>query len=271
MAAAVYEKDPMMAFDRVQELIGPCRYPGPMNCANFTRPSGLYAAMLKRVAPYTLRGFLYYQGESDDHRPQDYYSLLTGLIGQWRQDFGDEKLPFLLVQLPMHRYRHDPDTKSWCVIRESQMRAFQMLRNTGIAVAIDCGQFHEIHPKNKKPVGERLALQALWGVYHLIPEQEAFGPIYRDFLYRDGGMELAFDYAREGFICRGEKISGFELAGSDGVFAEALASFEGDRVFLRAREVKEPVMARYLWTNYGEVTVYGANGLPMAPFRTHII
>lgn len=270
-AAAVYEKDPMMAFDRVQELIGPCRYPGPMNCANFTRPSGLYATMLKRVAPYTLRGFLYYQGESDDHRPQDYYSLLTGLIGQWRQDFGDEKLPFLLVQLPMHRYRHDPDTKSWCVIRESQMRAFQMLRNTGIAVAIDCGQFHEIHPKNKKPVGERLALQALWGVYHLIPEREAFGPIYRDFLYRDGGMELAFDYAEEGFICRGEKISGFELAGSDGVFAEALASFEGDRVFLRAREVIEPVMARYLWTNYGEVTVYGANGLPMAPFRTHII
>lgn len=270
-AASVYEKEPMMAFDRVQELIGPCRYPGPMNCANFTRPSGLYQTMLKRVAPYSLRGFLFYQGESDDHRPQDYYTLLTGLIEQWRQDFGDVKLPFLLVQLPMHRYQHDPDTKSWCMIRESQMRVFHMLRNTGIAVAVDCGQFHEIHPKNKKPVGERLALQALCGVYHLIPEQEAFGPIYRDFLCRDGGMELTFDYAQGGFICRGEKISGFELAGRDGVFVEARASFEGDRVFLSAPEVEEPVMARYLWTNYGEVTVYGANGLPMAPFRTHTV
>lgn len=268
-AAAVYEKEPMMAFNKVQELIGPCRYPGPMNCANFTRPAGLYETMLKRVAPYTLKGFIYYQGESDDHRPQDYYALFTGLIEQWRQDWGDERLPFLMVQLPMHRYQHDPDTKSWCIIRESQMRAFQMLRNTGIAVAIDCGQFHEIHPKNKKPVGERLALQALWGVYHVIAEKEAFGPIYRDFLCRDGGMELTFDYAQDGFVCRGEKISGFELAGSDGVFREAWAVFEGDRVFLHSPEVKEPVMARYLWTNYGEVTVFGANGLPMAPFRTH--
>ncbi|MDE7222939.1 MAG: sialate O-acetylesterase, partial [Acetatifactor sp.] len=269
-AASVYEKEPMMAFDKVQELIGPCRYPGPMNCANFTRPAGLYDTMLRRVMPYTLRGFIYYQGESDDHRPQDYYALLTGMIRQWRQDWGDDRLPFLLVQLPMHRYQHDPDTKNWCIIRESQMRAFQMLRNTGIAVAIDCGQFHEIHPKNKKPVGERLALQALSGVYQLIPGKDAFGPIYRDFLYRDQGMELAFDYAQDGLVCRGDKISGFELAGADGVFVEAQVVFEGERIFLHSEEVREPVMARYLWTNYGEVTVFGANGLPMAPFRTHL-
>lgn len=269
-AASIYEREPMTAFDKVQELIGPCRYPGPMNCANFTRPSGLYEAMLKRVTPYTLRGFIYYQGESDDHRPQDYYALFTGLIRQWRQDWGDDGLPFLMVQLPMHRYQHDPDTKNWCVIRESQMRAFRMLRNTGIAVAIDCGQFHEIHPKNKKPVGERLALQALSGVYHLLSEEETFGPVYRDFRYRDNGMELTFDYARDGFVCHGEKISGFELAGADGVFLEARAAFEGSRIFLYSEEVTEPVMARYLWTNYGEVTVFGVNGLPMAPFRTHI-
>lgn len=268
-AAAVYEKEPMMPFDRVQELIGPCRYPGPMNCANFTRPAGLYETMLKRVMPYTLRGFIYYQGESDDHKPKSYYELLTGLIGQWRQDWGDDRLPFLLVQLPMHRYQHDPDTKSWCLIRENQMRVWQTLRSTGIAVAIDCGQFHEIHPKQKKPVGERLALQALAGVYHLIPEEDAFGPIYRDFLYRDGGMEITFDYARKGLVCRGEKPAGFELAGADGVFRLAEAVMTGNKIFLRAEEVQEPVMARYLWTNYGEVNVFGANGLPMAPFRTH--
>lgn len=268
-AASVYEKEPMMAFDKVQELIGPCRYPGPMNCANFTRPAGLYETMLKRVMPYTLRGFIYYQGESDEHRPQDYYALFTGMIRQWRQDWGDERLPFLMVQLPMHRYQHDPDTRSWCIIRESQMRAFHTLRNTGIAVAIDCGQFHEIHPKNKKPVGERLALQALSGVYHMLSEKDAFGPMYRDFLYRDQGMELTFDYAQDGFVCHGDKASGFELAGADGVFVEAGADFEKDKIFLHSDEVREPVMARYLWTNYGEVTVFGANGLPMAPFRTH--
>lgn len=269
-AAAVYEKEPMIAFDKIQELIGPCGYPGPMNYANFTRPAGLYETMIQRVAPYTLRGFIYYQGESDEHKPESYYDLFTGLIGQWRQDWGDDTLPFLMVQLPMHRYQHDPDTKSWCIIRESQMRTFHTLKNTGIAVAIDCGQFHEIHPKNKRPVGERLALQALSGVYHLISDEEAFGPVYRDFLYRDGGMEIVFDYAKEGFVCSREKPTGFELAGDDGIFRGAEAVFEKDKIFLRSDEVSEPVMARYLWTNYGEVTVFGANGLPMAPFRTHI-
>ncbi|MCM1118089.1 MAG: sialate O-acetylesterase [bacterium] len=269
-AAAIYEREPMMAFDKVQELIGPCRYPGPMNCANFTRPAGLYETMLKRVAPYTLRGFLYYQGESDDHRPQDYYDLFTGLIEQWRRDWNDDRLPFLMVQLPMHRYQHDPDTRSWCIIRESQMRAFDMIRNTGIAVAIDCGQFHEIHPKNKRPVGERLALQALCGVYHLIPEEDAFGPIYRDFRYHKGGMELTFDHVGTCFICKGKKVSGFELAGADGVFREAdIVILEGNKIFLACGEIENAVMARYLWTNYGEVTLFGTNGLPVAPFRTH--
>ncbi len=113
-------------------------------------------------------------------------------------------------------------------------------------------------------------MQALCGVYHVIHEEEAFGPVYRDFLYRDGGMEISFDYAENGFICRGKKPSGFELAGDDGVFKDAEAEFQGNKVFLQSEEVEEPVMARYLWTNYGEVTVSGVNNLPMAPFRTHI-
>ena len=102
-AAKVYEKEPMISFDKVQELIGECKYPGPMNCANFTRPAGLYETMLKKVMPYTVKGFLYYQGESDDHKPGSYYALLTAMIRQWRQDWGDDTLPFLMVQLPMHR------------------------------------------------------------------------------------------------------------------------------------------------------------------------
>ncbi|MBO5055813.1 MAG: sialate O-acetylesterase [Lachnospiraceae bacterium] len=270
-AAQVYEKEPMMPFDRVQEIVGPCKYPGPMNCANFTRPYGLYESMLKRIMPYTLRGFIYYQGESDDHKPESYYALFTRMIRQWREDFEEETLPFLMVQLPMHRYQHDPDTKNWCIIREAQMKAYHMVKNTGIAVIIDCGQFHEIHPKNKKPVGYRLALQALWQVYHLIPEKAAFGPIYKDFLYRDGGMEISFQYEEDGFSLKGE-LSGFEIAGADEKFypAKAVVLLNKNTVFLSSEEVKQPVMARYLWTNYGEITLFGANGLPAAPFRTHI-
>ncbi len=270
-AAEIYKEEPMMPFDKVQEIVGPCKYPGPMNCANFTRPGGLYESMLKRIIPYTLRGFIYYQGESDEHKPESYYSLFTRMIRQWREDFEDETLPFLLVQLPMHRYQHDPDTRSWCIIREAQMKAYHEVKNTGIAVIIDCGQFHEIHPKNKKPVGHRLALQALWQTYHLLSEEEAFGPVYQDFLYRNGGMEISFRYARNGFSVKGE-LSGFEIAGEDERFYPAKAVVLSDRntVFLCSEEVKQPVMARYLWTNYGEVTLFGANGLPAAPFRTHI-
>ncbi|MBQ8598400.1 MAG: sialate O-acetylesterase, partial [Lachnospiraceae bacterium] len=93
-------------------------------------------------------------------------------------------------------------------------------------------------------------------------------PIYRDFLCRDGGMELVFDYAADGIVYTGEKPEGFELAGADGVFEKAEAVFDGNKVFLKAENMKEPVMARYLWTNYCEVNVFGKNGLPMAPFRT---
>ena len=268
-AAEVYAKEPMISFVDIQKLLGPCRYPGPMNCANFTRPAGLYETMLKRVAPYTVRGFIYYQGESDDHKPDSYYALFTRMIRQWREDFGDDSLPFLTVQLPMHRYQHDPDTGNWCILREAQMKAYQTVKNTGIAVIIDCGQFHEIHPKNKKPVGERLALQALSFVYGLIEEDKAFGPVYQDFLYRDGGMEITFTHAKEGITFTGNVPNGFELAGEDGIFEKAEASFAGNKVFLTSENIKEPVMARYLWTNYSEVNVFGKNSLPMAPFRTH--
>ena len=269
-AGEIYAKNPRESFDRVQELVGPCRYPGPMNCANFTRPAGLYEVMLKKLAPYSLRGFLYYQGESDDHKPESYYTLLTRMMRKWREDFLDSGLFFLLVQLPMHQYEGTEDNKSWCMIREAQLRAFESVKNTGLAVIIDCGQFHEIHPRNKKPVGERLALQALYQVYGNIEAAEAFGPLYKDFLYRGGGMEIFFHYAEKGFLVKGEP-TGFEIAGEDGVFYPARASFPetGDSVFLKAAQVESPLMARYLWTNYGEVKIFGKNGLPMAPFRTH--
>lgn len=271
-AGKIYEENPRESFDRVQELVGPCRYPGPMNCANFTRPAGLYEVMLRKIAPYTMRGFLYYQGESDEHKPKSYYALLTRMMRQWREDFLDHELFFLLVQLPMHQYEGTKDDKSWCMIREAQLRAYENIKNTGLAVIIDCGQFHEIHPRNKQPVGERLALQALCQVYHRIEAEEAFGPLYRDFLYRDGGMEIFFRYAKEGFLVKGAVPSGFEIAGEDGVFYPAKAGFteKGDSVFLKAAQVERPLMARYLWTNYAEVNVFGKNGLPTAPFRTHL-
>lgn len=263
----LYLKNPDISWDEVQEILGICRWPGPVNCANFYRPNGLYHCMLQRIMPYTLRGFIYYQGEEDAKRAEIYQKLLTRMIRQWREDWEDHTLPFLLVQLPMHRYKHEPDNKSWCLIREAQMRTYQTLKNTGIAVTLDCGEFHEIHPKDKKPVGERLALQALYQVYQKINDKQAFGPIYRDYVYKDGRIELHFDYAEDGFVIRG-KAEGFEIAGEDLDYKKAEVVINDNKISIYSESITHPIYARYCWTNYSEVTVFGKNGIPLAPFRT---
>lgn len=265
----VCEENPGISWEEVQEICGPSRWPGPMNCKNPYRTGGLYECMLQRIIPYTLRGFIYYQGESDDTKSATYYKLLSHLISQWRKDWDDDSLPFITVQLPMHRYTADPDWKNWCIIRESQMKAYQTIKNTGIAVILDCGEFNEIHPKKKTPVGERLALQAFYHVYHTIDEKCAFGPIYQSCVYKDHGMELHFQYAEDGFIVKdGQQM--FEVAGSDKKYVPAKAKIEGNTIFVWAGGLDNPMYARYCWSNYCDVTIFGKNGIPLAPFRTSV-
>lgn len=266
-SAKVFAEKPDADWDEVQEICGPSQWPGPMNCKNPYRPAGLYECMLQRVMPYTLRGFIYYQGESDDTKSETYYKLLSALISHWRKDWEDETLPFLFVQLPMHRYKADPDWKNWCMIREAQMRTFQTVKNTGLAVILDCGDYNEIHPKKKTPVAERLAAQALYHVYGKIEEKEAFGPIYQDCVYKNDGIELHFSYADEGFIVKeGQQM--FEIAGEDKNYVPAKAKIEGNTIFVYSDDVKNPRYARYCWSNWCDVTIFNKNGIPLAPFRT---
>ena len=296
-AALCYAEDPAMSWDEVQRRCGVNQWPGPMGCINPFRPAGLYECMLQRVMPYTLRGFIYYQGESDDHKPKMYERLLRELIAKWREDWDDVNLPFLMVQLPMHRYAADPDYKHWCLIREAQMRVFETVKNTGIAITLDLGEFNEIHPKEKEAVGERLAFQAMWLVYGLCTKKRAFGPVFKDVVQCGGELLVSFDCAEDGFeirtngvpgitaagdsnvFCSGEGgcasplvlSAGFEIAGADKKFVPAEAVKDAGQknvLWLSAEGVDKPVYARYCWTNFGEVNYFGKNGLPMAPFRT---
>lgn len=274
---ACYEKDPKISWNQVLEICGECRWPGPMCCTNPYRPGGLYECMLKRVMPYSLRGFIYYQGESDDHKPDIYYKLFSKLILRWRVDWGELELPFLFVQLPMHRYEQDPDRKHWCKIREAQMQVYQTVKHTGIAVCLDCGEFNEIHPKDKSTVAHRLALQSLYEVYHMIPKAEANGPMYQSMIRRGSKIQVLFSNAEDGFLVKtasGEfenarEVEGFEIAGEDKEFVEAKALVNGSVIIVSSDMVLEPKFVRYCWTNYGKVTVYGKNQLPLAPFRSH--
>lgn len=247
------------------EFAGECKYPGPPSPSNPMSPGVLHESMIERVCPYTLAGFIYYQGESDDHRPEMYYTLFTQLIRNWREDWHDDTLPFICAQLPMHRYAGDEDKKNWCLIREAQMRAFNTVKNMGIAVIIDCGEFNEIHPKNKLPVGHRFALQALARFYGGCDGASA--PVVTTAVWREDCVELSFKHAGGGFVVNGAEATGFEICGEDGEYVAAEAKIDGEKIILSAADIKHPRGARYLWTNYGAVTVYGCYGLPLAPFR----
>lgn len=267
----LYADNPRIEWGDVLKLIGDSRYPGPINAYNPMRPAGLYEMMLKEVISYSLSGVIYYQGESDDHKPYVYEDLFGKLIDRWRMDNGDLELPFIGVQLPMHRYRQDPDFKNWPVIRLKQRITVRNHDNAYLAVAIDCGEFDEIHPHNKTDVAHRLCLQALCYVYGLTDERSANGPRAWRLDFKPGYVDVSFDFA-EGFEVRADEITGFEIAPakftySDEDFVPAKAEIIGkDKIRLTAPGVGYPGNARYLYTNWGNVTLFGENGLPVEPF-----
>lgn len=263
---ACYAEDPNTPWEEILRVCGENRYPGPHAPKNPLRPHGLYDTMISRIVPYTLRGVLYYQGESDDHRPEGYRTMLTSLIAQWRKDFRDDSLPFLLVQLPVYTVPEAPDAQHWCPIREAQAWVYKTIRNTGLAVIFECGEFAEIHPKEKREPARRLYLQALHHVYGMETENTC-APMYRTYLPEDGGIRLFFDHAESGLTARND--GGFEVCGEDGIWHAAAAEISKDTILVRSAAVPHPTAARYGWRNYLEVSIFAGNGLPLAPFRTN--
>lgn len=265
-ASACYQENPNTPWEEILRRCGENRWPGPMGIKSPYRPAGMYHTMLQTVVPYTLRGFFYYQGENDDHRPDTYATLLSTLIARWRREFEDDSLPFLLVQLPMYTLCDMEEKEQWSKLREAQLRVFRTVKNTGLAVILDCGEYGNIHPAEKQPVGHRLALQARRLVYGET-QLAAFPPLYRCAYTAGTIMTVCFDYAETGLEWHGEP-AGFELAGADGKWFPAKAVIDGNTVKLQSDSVPKPIAARYAWVNYGPVSLYGKNGIPASPFRT---
>lgn len=267
----LYAERPDIKWDEVLEICGENRYPGPMGIKNPMRPCGLYDTMVSRVCPYTIKGVLWYQGESDDHRPAAYYDLMSALIRCWRDKWQDDELAFLIVQLPMFRYAEDPDYRHWALIREAQMKLFRTIKNTGIAVALDCGEFNNIHPIDKAPVGHRLYLQAMSEVYGLMERSETMPPMYQFHECRGDKIILYLkNYCEHNALSGNDDIKeGFELAGDDGMYYPAESvDIQGGQIVLKSSHVERPLNVRFKWTNYASVGLFGANGIPVAPFRT---
>ncbi|WP_458232349.1 sialate O-acetylesterase [Roseateles sp. P5_E8] len=225
------------------------------------------------VAPLqglSVRGVLWYQGEENSGRAAAYADGFKRLIQDWRNQFGDAKLPFLFVQLaswrPMAENR--PDGNGWAELRASQAAALA-LPHTGMATAIDVGDAIDIHPRNKRTVGQRLAALAMHELG--LRTAPATGPRLTGHQSKGGEFELRFDTTAGGLRTArtGEPLRGFYLAGADQRWVPAEARFDGDRIVLRSAAVPSPVAARYAWVNNAsEANVIGGDGLPLPPLRT---
>ncbi|MDB5150334.1 MAG: 9-O-acetylesterase, partial [Mucilaginibacter sp.] len=240
----------------------------PMPVANDpNKMTVLYNAMINPLTPMTIRGVIWYQGESNAGRARQYNELFEGMINGWRTIWNEGKFPFYFVQLANWQKRAaDPIPSDWAELREAQAKALE-LPNTGMAVAADLGETDNIHPKNKQEVGRRLALVALDKTYH--KSQPYSGPMYKSQKIAGDQIELSFSFTDGGLNAQGgETMQGFAIAGEDMKFHWATAVIKGDKVIVSSPDVKSPVAVRYAWANNPVITLYNGAGLPASPFRT---
>lgn len=227
--------------------------------------SQLFNGMIAPLQPYALRGVIWYQGESNWERPDEYAALFPAMIKSWRAQWGLGDFPFYFVQLPNYGQTYDPTHRSWARLREAQCSALT-LPNTGMAVTIDCGDPNDIHPQNKPTVGRRLAQLALAKTYRIAGDWS--GPRFASAVREGAAMRVSFEEAATGLIAEKLPPQSFELAGVDRKFYPATARIDSDTVVVSAPEVPEPVAVRYAWRNTPNANLFNGAGLPAAPFRS---
>lgn len=228
-------------------------------------PAGLYNGMIFPLAPYALRGALWYQGEGNAGRPGEYAELFPAMIAAWRATWPLGDFPFLYVQLASFTGTNDAQGTNWAHLREAQEAALH-LPATGQAVAFDNENPKDIHPVNKRPIGERLARIALHRVYD---QRDTIwsGPIFQSLVREGAALRVHFSHAA-GLRSMTSEITGFEVSGADKVFHAATVKIDGSSVLVRSPAVLEPIAVRYAFRNAPAVSLFNAAGLPAAPFRT---
>lgn len=233
------------------------------------QPGGLFNAMVAPLKNYQVKGVIWYQGESNVGQAKKYKSLFQDLISDWRNHFNDLELPFLFVQLANYLETSElPVESEWAELREAQSAALK-LPKTGMAVAIDVGEWNDIHPLDKETVGKRLALAGsaiAYGEHDLIYS----GPIQKDSRISGDQVVISFDHTGSGLMIKegDDKLKGFAVAGYDEVFHWARAKIENDEVVVWHEDVPYPRIVRYAWSdNPVEANLYNLEGLPAAPFQ----
>ncbi len=249
----LYEKD---LEPRIPELSGNQGY-----------PTVLFNSMINPLIPYGIKGFLWYQGESNAEEAYNYRKLFPMLITDWRKHWKQGDLPFFYVQLANFMERKPlPSESEWAELREAQTMALS-LPNTGMACAIDIGDAGTVHPLNKQEVGRRLALIANKTVYkqHDIISS---GPMYKSYQKDGNRIRIRFSNIGSGLSTNNGKVKGFAIAGDDKQFHWAKAVIEGNELVVYCDEVDNPKAVRYAWADNPECNLINSEGLPAVPFRT---
>jgi sialate O-acetylesterase len=224
--------------------------------------------MIHPIVPYTIKGAIWYQGESNAGRAYQYRKLFPAMITSWRDSWKQGDFPFYFVQLANYqKTKPEPAEDSWAELREAQVMTLALPR-TGMAVTIDIGDEKTIHPLNKKDVGERLARWALAKDYG--KDVVFSGPVYKSMKSDGDKIVLAFDYTDGGLVAgNNTPLKQFAIAGADKKFVWADAEIVGDTVVVKSPQVPNPVAVRYAWQmNPQGCNLYNKAGLPASPFRT---
>jgi sialate O-acetylesterase len=234
-------------------------------------PTVLYNAMIAPIVPYGIKGAIWYQGESNVGRDQQYKKLFPAMIENWRAAWNRGNFPFYFVQISPYIYDGVDDPVS-AKLREAQLATMSSVPNTGMAVTLDIGNVNNIHPANKYEVGRRLALWALakdYGKQNLVYS----GPIYKSMNIQGCRVTLSFDYVGSGLMAKGDSanqgiLTGFKVAGADKKFVDAEAYIKGNDVIVYSKEAYNPVAVRYAFTNGSGACLFNKEGLPASSFRT---
>ncbi|MEP3477728.1 MAG: sialate O-acetylesterase [Fuerstiella sp.] len=232
---------------------------------NQRNPSVLYNSMIRPLIPFSFRGVVWYQGESNVKNPKQYRTLFPAMIQDWRTRWGQGDFPFYFVQIAPFAYKTEPISAAF--LREAQTMALQE-PNTGMVVTMDVGNPTNIHPKKKKPVGERLALLALkhdYGRQDLV----ASGPIYAESVVEANTIRIRFDDIGGGLVSRDQlPLSHFTIAGADRSFLKAKAVIDGQTIVVSSDQIAKPVAVRFAWGSGDTPNLSNQDGLPASSFRT---
>ena len=256
------------AAEKAKATKTPITVPWPRSPAGPGTPyaiSGLYNAMIAPLQPYALRGAIWYQGESNWQRADEYGEVFSAMIRAWRAQWNQGDFPFYFVQLANFIVKDDPSGRGWAQLREAQTKALA-LPNTGMAVTIDIGDANDIHPRNKQEVGRRLALLAKAKIYDIPVDWS--GPVFVGATREGAALRVKFTRVDDSLTAGGKPLQAFEVAGPDRKFYPATARIERGTVVVSAPEVPEPAAVRYAWSNNPDANLFTGTGLPAEPFRS---